>query len=52
MEKGICWCCWELHLVNTCGVCEECWEKFPFLREGCKGEIAKKVYKGEKKSLK
>jgi len=38
-KKGICWNCGEKREVNSCGVCEDCWEAFPFLHDGCGGGI-------------
>lgn len=35
-ELHRCWQCGEEAEVNSCGVCEHCWEEFGFLREGCK----------------
>lgn len=34
-EKAICWECGESREVNTYGICLECWDALPFLRESC-----------------
>lgn len=35
IHTGICWMCSNGGYINSCGVCEECWDKFAFLRRGC-----------------
>ena len=36
---GICWNCAKEGQVNTCGLCEDCWAGFPFIRGGCDGVV-------------
>lgn len=45
-RKGICWECNEERMLNSCGICEDCWEKFPFIRKGCSGVVT--ILKGGK----
>ena len=38
-KQGICWQCWQKRELNSCGLCDDCWEIFPFIREGCNGVV-------------